>query len=109
MSYKNRVDQERRLDFSKNEKMKNLNKFMYVALLNTKSVNFKNTHKKKVYVARFLQSRMKCGVSKTKLVRRCILTGRSRVNYSKYFRVSRIKMREIIKTGIFPGIVQASW
>jgi len=48
-------------------------------------------------------------VSKTKTVRRCVLTGRARVNYSKYFRVSRVKIREIIETGAFPGISKACW
>jgi len=108
-SYKNLVDQKRRLDFHKNENSKNLNKFMYVSILNSTAKILKQNNAKKIYVARFLHSNIKKGVSKTKTVRRCVLTGRARVNYSKYFRVSRVKIREIIETGAFPGISKACW
>lgn len=39
---------------------------------------------------------------------RCILTGRSRGNYTK-FGLSRIKFRELALQGMIPGVTKASW
>jgi ribosomal protein S14 len=38
----------------------------------------------------------------------CILTGRSRSVY-RFFRLSRLKIREYAKAGYFTGITKASW
>lgn len=38
----------------------------------------------------------------------CVLSGRSKGIY-KYFRISRIKFRELALTGLLPGIIKSSW
>jgi small subunit ribosomal protein S14 len=45
---------------------------------------------------------------KTRLTRRCALTGRSRAYYRK-FGVSRIALRELGLRGMLPGVRKSSW
>jgi small subunit ribosomal protein S14 len=45
---------------------------------------------------------------KTRLTRRCQLTGRSRAYYRK-FGVSRIALRELGLRGMLPGVRKSSW
>lgn len=61
----------------------------------------------KLFKVRFLLSKKikKHNISKTRLVRRCLLTGRSRSSI-RLFNVSRIKLREIIKKKIVNNIVK---
>lgn len=106
MIFKLVKDQKLRQNFSKNEKQQILNKFMYVNFLNSLYTSNKNIRRE---VGLALSANIQQGVSKTRLVRRCILTGRSRVNYSKKLKISRIKMREIISSGILPGFSRALW
>lgn len=53
-------------------------------------------------------NRLPRNASKTRVVNRCILTGRSRGVY-KFCKLSRIKFRELAAQGVFPGITKASW
>ena len=46
--------------------------------------------------------------SKTKIQRRCLITNRGKVS-SRVFRVSRIKLREMLKYSIIPGYKKAVW
>ena len=46
--------------------------------------------------------------SKTRIMNRCELTGRSRSVYRK-FRLSRIALRDLAASGQIPGLVKASW
>ena len=44
----------------------------------------------------------------TRVKNRCILTGRGRGIYS-FFKLSRIKLREMAHMGLLPGITKSSW
>ncbi len=44
----------------------------------------------------------------TRLVRRCVLCGRSRGVYQK-FKICRICFRELASEGMIPGVRKASW
>jgi ribosomal protein S14 len=46
--------------------------------------------------------------SKTKIVRRCIFTTRSRIS-SRKFSTSRILLRELLRSGVVPGYTKAIW
>jgi ribosomal protein S14 len=46
--------------------------------------------------------------NKTKMVRRCVLTGRSRSS-TRILNISRIKMRELIKNKVLKNIKKRSW
>lgn len=46
--------------------------------------------------------------SATRVVSRCVLTGRGRGVYKK-FGLSRIKFRELALEGMIPGVTKASW
>ena len=46
--------------------------------------------------------------SKTKMVRRCILTNRSRGSI-RHYNISRIKLRELLQFGIIPGYKKSVW
>lgn len=47
-------------------------------------------------------------ISKTKIVRRCILTGRSRSS-TRILNISRLKMKELIKNKSIKDIKKRSW
>lgn len=47
-------------------------------------------------------------VSKTQIVRKCLITGRSR-STTRSFNLSRLKMRELIKDGSIKHISKRSW
>jgi small subunit ribosomal protein S14 len=46
--------------------------------------------------------------SKTRLRKRCVLTGRSKGIVSP-FNISRIRLRELISNGMVPGVKRSSW
>lgn len=46
--------------------------------------------------------------SPTRLVNRCLLTGRRRA-YMNKFKLSRIAFRELASVGKIPGVIKASW
>lgn len=46
--------------------------------------------------------------SRTRLTRRCALTGRSRAVYRK-FKLGRSKFRDLASMGQLPGVTKASW
>jgi len=83
---------------------KSVSKFMFINILNNKLID--QDLKKKV-VFRLIRLLNK-GESKTKVVRRCTITARSRVSHRK-LRISRIKLREMLRSGILPGYTKAIW
>ncbi len=83
---------------------KNLSKFLFVNILGNKTLS--NDLRKKATI--FLINLLNKGESKTKVVRRCTLTTRSRVSHRK-IGISRIKLREMLKAGIVPGYKKAIW
>ena len=44
----------------------------------------------------------------TRLTNRCSQTGRVRA-YTRYFGLSRVRVRELAHQGFLPGVVKASW
>jgi ribosomal protein S14 len=106
MKFKLIKDHRLRKKYNQNEKERTLNKFMYINFLNS---DYTDNNQIKREIGLFLATRLDKGVSKTKVVRRCVLTGRGRVNYSKRLKISRIKMREIIKSGVISSFSKALW
>jgi ribosomal protein S14 len=51
---------------------------------------------------------MDSNISKTRIVRRCVITGRARVS-NRILGISRIKLRDMLKNEIFPGFSKAVW
>lgn len=62
--------------------------------------------KKKFYIS--LLSSFSKFKSKTKIVRRCVLTGRSRSSL-RFAGISRIKIRELVRDRKIKNIVKQSW
>lgn len=71
---------------NKGDQIKDIKKRYYISLIDS-FVNFK---------------------SKTKIVRRCVLTGRSRSSL-RFTGISRIKMKELIRDRKIKNIVKQSW
>ncbi len=46
--------------------------------------------------------------SPTRLVNRCVITGRRRA-YLRRFKMSRITFRELASQGMIPGVTKSSW
>lgn len=70
--------------------------------------NSEYTKKLKVFVFSYLYKKNKNITSKTKIVRRCVLTGRSRSS-SRISGISRIKMRELIRDKKVKNILKSTW
>ncbi len=83
---------------------KNISRFMFINILNNKELTSDVKKKALVYLFKLLNK----GESKTKIVRRCSLTTRSRVSYRK-LGISRVKLREMLKAGVLPGYNKAIW
>jgi len=58
--------------------------------------------------SQFQLSKLPRDSSKSRLTRRCSLTGRSRSVYRK-FGISRIMFRSMALNGLLPGITKSSW
>lgn len=97
-------DKRLRQQVSGSEIESKIRKFVVINLLNNPKICSKL--KKKIYL--YFLTKVKKFSSKTTLVRRCILTGRSRVAYRK-LGISRIKLREMFRLGFFPGYKKAMW
>ncbi len=83
---------------------KNISRFMFINILNNKNLSLDVKKKATNYLTHLLNK----GESKTKIVRRCSLTTRSRVSYRK-LGISRVKLREMLKAGVLPGYTKAVW
>jgi ribosomal protein S14 len=107
MKLKIRTDRTRRIQFSNSEINRIINKYIIRTLLNDSSLIKQNVTLKNL---RFLLSHIKTSnmSSKTKIVRRCILTGRGRVSYRLYG-VSRVKFRELLRDKHISYLNKYSW
>jgi ribosomal protein S14 len=87
------------------------NKFKKHEILNTSLkflfANYLNRNKESYRCQNFINLKQR-NYSKTKIVRRCILTNRSRGSI-RPFNVSRSKLRELFQFGIVPGFKKAVW
>jgi ribosomal protein S14 len=104
MKYKIIKDSNIRQKVYETEENRLVIKFLYVNLLNNKSL--KELTKKKL--AKYLTKRLNSNISKTRVVRRCVLNGRARVS-NRILGISRIKLRDMLKNEIFPGFSKAIW
>lgn len=104
MYYLKIKDQKYRNHFKKSEIKSKLNKFITIqllTLLQKKSTPFE----KKNYFYHLLRLKKKTLLNK--IVRRCILTNRSKS--IRLLKVSRIQAKELISFGIIPGYKKAVW
>jgi ribosomal protein S14 len=98
MKYLQIKDKKLRLSFLKMEIKFKLKKFISINLLTSNFI----TNNKFFYL--FLKKKKSV---LSKIVRRCVLTNRSKSIRS--FRVSRIQSKELISFGVIPGYKKAVW
>jgi small subunit ribosomal protein S14 len=91
-----------RNSFSKVEKKKLLNKFLFVNLLNKKQ---SQTQMTAVLLKSFLNKKYN---SKVRNVRQCVFNGRTR-GVLRDFGISRVYLRELMLFGLVPGYSKAVW
>jgi ribosomal protein S14 len=83
---------------------KNISKFLFINILNNKALSANLKKKAHVFIVNLLNKRY----SKTRIIRRCSLVNRGRVSDRK-LGISRIKLREMLKSGVVPGYSKAIW
>lgn len=89
--------------FCKLEKSRVADKFLFFNLLNKSQSNTR-----KMYSLAFFQDVKNKNYSRTKIVRRCVLTNRNR-GVLRPFGISRIYLREMMQFGLVPGYSKAVW
>ena len=95
-------DLKKRNQFNKKEKQNLIKKFVFINSLS----KLKTKKEKSIFLFYYYNS-LKC-FSKTKIVKRCILTNRSR-GISKKYNISRVALRELLQFGIIPGFKKSVW
>lgn len=106
----------KRSKFKKQEIARLKLKFLFINKLNFHFTSLSLSSKKKANVRLLYLKNLKTlfekisksKFSKTKIVRRCILTNRSRGSLQN-FGVSRSLLRELLQFGIVPGYKKAVW
>jgi ribosomal protein S14 len=88
--------------FDKNELRLRGSKYLFIKNLNDK--NTKGWSKKALYFSTIKRDTF----SKVKIVRRCILTNRAR-GVSRFSGLSRILLKDYLRTNKIPGYKKASW
>lgn len=86
-----------RKEFKRREALNTTLKFLETHFLNS------TEHTPRCHVFAMIKQR---NFSKTKIVRRCIVTNRSRGSIRPY-NISRMKLRELLQFGIIPGYKKA--
>jgi ribosomal protein S14 len=104
MYYLKIKDQKHRNSFKKFEIKLKLKKFILVHTLSLLQRNF-TSGQKNFYYYQLLKKKKKSILNK--IVRRCILTNRSKS--IRAFKVSRIQAKELTSFGIIPGYKKAVW
>ena len=89
------------------EYSKLINKFVFINLLN-KNKLFLNSNRHWILFKVLRKKILLKHRSKTKLVRRCVLTNRNRGTFQA-FNLSRSILREYMSFGIIPGYKKAVW
>jgi ribosomal protein S14 len=106
MKYLKIKDNKNRQNFKKFELQHKLKYFLYKNLLSFINQNkFLSIKNKKLIFFQILKKKKKNFL--TKIVRRCILTNRSKS--FRPFKISRILTRELMSFGIIPGYTKAVW
>lgn len=93
-------------DFFFRKKNLELEKLKIILLFLKKKNSFKFQSKIKFLIIKRLQKIM--STSKTKVVRRCILTNRGRSS-TRPFNISRMVLRDLLQFSILPGYQKAVW
>jgi ribosomal protein S14 len=107
MLFKQVKDLKSRKIYQKFEKIRSIKKFVFFNLLSTLMKNQKLSKDRRRFM--FLISKLKLkSLSKTKIVRRCILTNRSR-RVIRPFHISHTVFRELNQYGLIPGCRKAVW
>jgi small subunit ribosomal protein S14 len=112
MQFKTFKNEKQLNQYKKMEKDLKINKFLFIYLLNI--LQFKdiglytkneilNLRRQYIFL-KLLSSK----ISKTKLFRNCIITGRSRAVYRPYG-LSRCALKELIQFGTLPGYKKSIW
>jgi ribosomal protein S14 len=105
MLYLKNKNNKTRKNFSKNEKILKLNKFVFINLLNTPLLNHKNL------VSSFLKQKNKNRTNirfQSRLHNRCVQTNTSKSVLSS-FKLSRRYLRNALSFGLIPGYKKAVW
>jgi small subunit ribosomal protein S14 len=99
----------RKSSIEKNNKRKALVKkyFKHRVELRTASVNVNLTEDERALARKKLQA-LPRDTSPSRVITRCVLSGRPRGNYKK-FGLSRIAFRKLALDGKLPGVTKASW
>lgn len=109
MKLKIKTDRTRRIQFSNSEINRTILKYVSRLLLNDSSLKLKGINIESKNIRFVLSQKMSLNTtSKTKIVRRCILTGRGRVSY-RYYGISRVKLRELFQSKQNFFINKYSW
>lgn len=90
--------------YFRRELNRDVTKFLFINILNTQKIQ-KNQKKKLIP---YFTSRLDKKISKVKVQRRCVLVNRARVSH-RAFGVSRIVLRDMLKSGVIPGYTKAVW
>ena len=88
------------------KKILKLEKLKIILLFLKKKNSFKFQYKIKFLIIKNLEKII--SISKTKIVRLCILTNRGRSS-TRPFNVSRMVLRELLQFSILPGYQKAVW
>lgn len=93
-----------RQKFLNNEKIKRVNKFLFINTLNNKKIdNLEKT------LAVFYKKGLNRSLdSKVRITRRCIINNRNR-SVIRPFGISRVYLRELLQFGLLPGYTKAVW
>jgi len=84
-------------------------KFFLVYVFNVKHLKYKQYSFIKLFALQKLTNKFKNRVSKTILVRRCILTGRGRSSIRAVGNISRSSLKDLLLIGLIPGYKKAVW
>lgn len=98
--------------YKKKENFLKIYKFLFIYLLNIlqfKKVGLYNKDESKNLRRQFIfLQRLSVKISKTKLFRNCIVTGRSRA-VARPYGLSRCALKELIQFGRLPGYTKSIW
>jgi ribosomal protein S14 len=90
--------------YFRRELNRDVTKFLFINVLNTQKIQKKQRKK----LIPYFTSKLDKKISKVKVQRRCVLVNRARVSH-RVFGVSRIALREMLKSGVIPGYSKAAW
>lgn len=79
-------------------------KIVFVRLMSDSSLSAE----KKKLVVKQLVKKLHERTSKSKVMKRCLLTNKARVMH-KSFKVSRVKLKDMLEFGLVPGYKKAVW